>query len=140
MDNRSIARELDVTPTMVNLVVRNPLVQAEISRRRKEQQRVTDERLGSRIDGAIGVLKAAEAKAAMKMVDMIDHHDARIAISAAKDVLDRGGIGTSGVGTTQLNISGDRIQLLLVALRESKSYDGPSANESELQGLLKESA
>lgn len=128
----AIARTLALTAQSVNLVLKQPLVQAELVRRRRESSE--DDILQMDADAtrgkALSILEQATIPAAQKFVDLLDSPDDAIKLRAAEKILDRalGPTGPGGKAGLVVNISAEHVQLLNLALQESFNGSVSSAD------------
>lgn len=128
LNNTQMAQLLGKRRETVGLIIKTPIFQNELSRRRLEQQKKIDTRVSEEIGGALGVLNRNAENAANTIVSLLNDLDSRVQLTAAKEILDRSGIGVQREGQMPvIHINGDRVQVLLAALKESRSFEEPSA-------------
>lgn len=117
-----IAEELDTTPQSVYMASMSPLFQAELVRRREQQNRVSDAGTAQQRATATQVLSEAAVGAATELVTIARTGSEKARLTAVRDILDRTGYGRSSEsllgGATVLK--GERLELLIIALRESR--------------------
>jgi hypothetical protein len=119
MTNVEVAKAAGVTATTVAAVVNCPLGQAELSRRRNAIEMATNSGLASQVVLSKKVLDDASLQAATTMRTLLDDGDASIRFRSAKDILDRAA-GMNNQGTTVVVVNADRLQNLMIAMRESR--------------------
>lgn len=121
-DSRTIAQTLGMQPATISMILKSPLVQAEIARIRADNREASV--LGMDRDAVLGkarsILEQACEKAAKKHEELLESPDASIQLRAASSILDRV-YGKTGEQRSSLvvNITGEQIQLLSLALKES---------------------
>jgi len=86
-----IARELGMSENGVSNIVRSPIFQRELTRRRVEQRRRVDEAEVVRLLNAHDLLDGAAAEAARQHVSLLHSSKERIRQISAMDILDRAG-------------------------------------------------
>lgn len=127
LSERDIAGQLEMTPQAIGMILRSPIVQDELSRRRTQQEHRNDEEMVRGVSKAREILNENSATAASKMVELLDSPDPRVAQMSAKDILDRTLAPAEGGRGMQVTVlSEGAIQLLQVALSEDKELKGPS--------------
>lgn len=130
LKNVDIAEQMDCTDVSVGMILRSPIVQAEIARRRTTVDRKVDDATANVIQRAKQIMENASTSAAQKLVEQIDHDDPRVAQAAAKSILEEtfgSGVSKTPHSVIQINIS--QMAVLQQALREISS---PSSLESSL--------
>lgn len=132
--NVVIAETLGMRPESVNLILRSPLVQAELARRRREDS--TPEMMRMDKDAVLGkarsILEQATEKASLKLVELVDSPDASIQLRAAEKILDRVFGKDKDTGAAVINITSEHVQLLSIALKESRDeVVKPNSDASE---------
>lgn len=132
LDRTIIAQRLDMTPENVTLVMKSPLFQDELSRRRSSLNRSKDDLIASEHQSAASVIKEAALTAASEMTNLLQDTDARVRLAASKDILDRAGIGRDASGMPVVHVTADKVQLLIVALDESRRLREP---QTQLAGV-----
>jgi hypothetical protein len=118
-----IAEQMSMSTNAIRLIRSSPRVQHEISIRRREHQKASDEIRRSEIDTARLLIENAAADAARTHIDIMRNPelDARVRQSSATEILDLAfGREGSSKGTT-ININANQVALLTKALEES--YD-----------------
>lgn len=119
LKNVDIAEEMDCTAESVGMILRSPIVQSEISRRRSTVDRRVDEATANVVVRAKEILEKASTKAAEKLVEQIDHKDPRVAQSASKTILEETfGTGAGKSSSTVIQINVKQFAVLQQALQE----------------------
>lgn len=119
LKNVDIAEEMDCTAESVGMILRSPIVQAEISRRRGMVDRKVDDATANVIQRAKQIMENASTSAANKLVEQIDHDDPRVAQAAAKSILEETfGSGASKSSHTVIQINVKQMAVLQQALAE----------------------
>lgn len=119
-----IARALGKHNNTVHFLVKSPLFQDLLARRRQEQTRQIDAALVKQTVDASTIIHKASTGAARKLVELLDTGDHKIQLLASKDILDRAGFVPKQAGQQNLvvcNINVDMAQNLMIALRESQA-------------------
>lgn len=130
-DDGTIAQMLDMARYSISQIRRSPLVQAELTRRRRE----SDEPVIAALDrnAILGkakvVLEDAAEKAAQTQVHLLEAEDESIKLRASNSILDRV-FGKAEESRPVIHISAEQVQLLNIALQESTNghYEEPAAN------------
>jgi len=128
--NEVIAKTIEVHRDTVGYITRSPLFQAELARRRKEDN--TEEILGMDRDAIIGkarsILEQSVEAAAEKHVELLDTEDPALQMRAASQILDRvfGKAEEKSVRPV-VSLSAENVQLLIIAMKES-----PNAQDGKL--------
>lgn len=118
LKNTEIAEEMDNTAESVGMILRSPIVQEELARRRYAVDKVSDQAVGNVAARAKEILAAASANAAQLLVDQIDHQDPRVAQNAALSILEES-FGTKNGGPAMVvNINTNQLALLQQTLSE----------------------
>jgi len=122
VDTRSIASRLNVSPRVVTMVIASPIFQEELSRRRKGVERDLDSEYSSGVRQAKKILDEAAAEAAQFHVDLVRNaqEETRLRQISAKEILDRVLGPESKNSATSVVMSIDQVNLLSVALKESR--------------------
>lgn len=119
-----IADMVGMAPQSVSLILRSPLVQAELVRRRSQSQDAKI--LGMDNDAMLGkarsILEKAAEKAAKTVEHCLDDDDGTLRLRAANSILDRVfGKADEKSSRQVLNITSDQTNLLILAIQESHS-------------------
>ena len=128
--NEVVATTLDLNKDTIRYLIRSPLFQAELSRRRKEDS--TEEILGMDRDAIIGkarsILEQSVEAAAEKHVELLGTEDPALQMRAASQILDRvfGKAEEKSVRPV-VSLTAENVQLLVLAMKES-----PNAQANEL--------
>lgn len=121
MSRRDIAKRVSLTPEAVGMILRAPIVQDELARRRERIERKIDEHIALRVVDAKRIIEEASARAAEKQVELLDADSPRVRQSAAKDILDRTiGKRPSDASPPSVVFDARTINMLQVALQESQ--------------------
>ena len=118
LKNTEIAEEMDNTAESVGMILRSPIVQEELARRRYAVDKVSDQAVGNVAARAKEILAAASANAAQLLVDQIDHQDPRVAQNAALSILEESFGTKSGGPAMVVNINTNQLALLQQTLSE----------------------
>lgn len=118
----TIGEMIGMNPQSVSLILRSPLVQAELSRRRGASQDAKI--LGMDNDAMLGkarsILEKAAEKAAKTVEHCLDDDDGSLRLRAANSILDRVfGKADEKSSRQVLNITSDQTNLLVLAIQES---------------------
>ena len=141
-DVKPIADSLGMSPASVGLVLRSPIVQSEIARRRKASTEV--EIMGQDRSAAIGkarsILDGAAESAAIATENLLLEEKPEIRLKAAKTILDFAlASGKDERRGSVVNITAEQITLLNTAIKESNnelySTHRPAANPSERRSI-----
>lgn len=119
LKNVEIAKVMKMSPENVSLVLSSPLFQDELAKRREQRNRIKDEIAGVQENDANRILADAESTAAQTMSDLLQSQDEKMKFSAAKDILDRRGLG-KGTQVPVTHITIDRLNLLVQAQNEAE--------------------
>lgn len=141
---KTIAQALDKSVGSVNSVIRSPLFQLELTKRRAANSEVTIGGLdrSAHMNKAMSLLEAAGEKAANTLTDLLEDKDPSIQLRSANSILDRVFHKTGDERNVVVNITAENLQLLQVALKESSyvqpnqrlTADSPDAKCSESSG------
>lgn len=133
-DAKVIAEALEMNVGSVKILLKDPLVQSEIARRKAADD--TTEIMGMDRNAAMGkarsILEQASIKAAGVHEQLLESPDGSIALRAAKQILDRV-FGEKEKGSHQVfNITAENVSLLNLALKESDNVrkHAPTADEA----------
>ncbi len=118
----TIAKTLDMSTHTISGILRSPLAQAELARRRKELRET--EVLGMDRDATLGkarsILEQASERAATVSTELLECPNPTIALKAANSILDRVfGKGSDDRRSMVVNITAEHVDLLNLALKES---------------------
>ncbi len=123
--HKDIAHIVGMTPEGISLIISSSLFQDEVSRRRKIRNETMDDNHNGSTLEVKGILEENAAKAAEVQVKLLESKDEAIKLRASGSILDRVlGKPQSNVISERSNgltISADQVQILQVALSESKS-------------------
>lgn len=147
-DNKTIAQTTGSSIGQVNLILRSPVAQSEIARRRKESSEATI--LGLDRSAILGkarsILDQATEHAAVTLENELLADKPEVRIKAANSILDRAlGGGKDDRRASVVNVTAEQIQLINLALKESQdvysllpanqaSADTPELGSSEVHG------
>lgn len=124
MGRAEIAREMDVTPQCVSLVVNSPVFQQQLSRRRERRERAEDQGSGIAAARAREVLDNAAEQAAEKHVALLGSEDDAIAQRSASEILDRTGVTRQAQRKDNEHagvlIDAQQLNVILLALEEDE--------------------
>ena len=129
-NNEVIATTVDLHRDTIGYITRSPLFQAELTRRRKEDN--TEEILGMDRDAIVGkarsILEQSVEAAAEKHVELLETEDPSLQMRAASQILDRvfGKAEEKSVRPV-VSLTAENVQLLVLAMKES-----PNAQVNEL--------
>ena len=120
MRGTDIATTLGVRRETVSRILKSPLFQDTLARRRAERDGAVDAVRAEGVSAARDALNGAARKAVDKLVGLLDSDSEHTALAAAKVVLDKtltdAGTDTPTVTFTQVNVN-----MLTTALRESRN-------------------
>lgn len=122
-DNITIAKAVGTSQSQVNLVLRSPVAQAEIARRRRESTEA--EVLGLDRSAIVGkarsILDQASQAAAATLENELLAEKPEVRIKAANSILDRAlGKGIDDRRASVNNITAEQVTLINLALKESE--------------------
>jgi len=122
---RDIAQAVDMTPEGVGLIMRAPLFQDALARRRKEQSIRVDEAKAEDSQRARGVLEQAAVAAAETQVALLQAEKEDVKLRASNSILDRiiGPASAQAKGPVVM-INAETVQLLQLAIAESAKSAG----------------
>lgn len=140
-----IGKELGCHPDTVTNVSHSPIFQDELARRRARIERQRDDAAAVETFQAKQVIEEAAVDAARAQVDALESPQATIKLRAADAILDRalgkGGPAKADTTPGTIVLSAERIDLLMLALRESRELErehgrrpGPDGDGLELEG------
>lgn len=141
-DSDIIAKVVEMDKGSVNMVIRSPIFQAELARRRRESREdelLTLDRRAT-ISKAQSLLEQATVGAVTKIEDlMYNGKNEAIQLRSAQDILDRALSAGDKAGSLTVNVTAETIQLLTLALKESHNAkhelvpaaDSPAADAPE---------
>lgn len=121
-DNKAIALTTGTSISQVNLVLRSPIAQAEIARRRKESTEATTLGLdASAVRGkALSILEQASCAAATTLENELLAEKPADRLKAANSILDRAiGGGRDERRGSIINITSEQIALINLSIKES---------------------
>lgn len=126
MSTKDIAEVTGRTPQCISMVLRSPLFQQELSKRREMQIEKIDQTVGSTIAAARAKIEGAAERAADTEIELLGAPDHSVRRQAAQYILDKA-LGTSREPTgATIIIQGDNLNLLNLALSESDHMKGTS--------------
>lgn len=115
-----IAERLGYTREGVTVVQSSPCYQHELARRRANHEQVHDQTVASTVVEARAKLDGLAEAAVDKLKVHLESADARISMMSVKEILDRADGLAPTKGPVQVEVlNADRMQLLLLAVRES---------------------
>ncbi len=122
-DNTTIAKTVGTSIGQVNLILRSPVAQAEIARRRKESTEA--DILGLDRSAVVGkarsILDQASQAAAATLENELLAEKPEVRIKAANSILDRAlGKGLDDRRASVSNITAEQVTLINLALKESE--------------------
>lgn len=118
--NRQIAEQMNRTPEGIGLVLKSPLVQGELSRRREIQNQAQATGSANTLNRAKEILIEAAVPAANTLVSLLDAQDDSIKRQSANDIFKMiyGTEGTKAPSATVINI--EQMNVLIQALKEDR--------------------
>jgi len=118
-----IAGEMKRTPESVGMILKSPLVQNELSRRRALLEPKIDKDISNSVSRAKELIEETSESAAKEMKSLLREESPRIRYSAARDILDRamGRAQDKNEKPPTLVIDAETINLLQIAGKESLS-------------------
>jgi hypothetical protein len=147
-DRKQICEATELSPWAVSAITRSPIFQAEIARRRRQDDHVALEvereaevgKVRSMKDQARQILEDASPEAATALRELVGSQNDGVRMQSAKTVLDRvfADEGPSK-GGVNINISAEDANLLVVALKESNDAKG-QRYDARCNGTLSEGA
>ena len=136
-NTETISKTTGMSVRGINMLKRSPLFQSELVRRR-EQANETELMSLDRtaiMGKARSILEQATEKAARTVEKLMGSDDAAIQLRAAESVLDRvfGKKGEGKQGGMVVNISAEQVNLLALALQESKPENHKVPDETAIK-------
>ena len=125
---KEIAQALDCTPQSVSLVMRSPLFQSEIARRRDMREKVQDDVAASTVVEARAKLDSLAVEAVDVQGKLLNSEDDGVALRASDSILKRVLDTHDGVEGA-VNLSVESLQILQLSVRESSDYREGEADE-----------
>jgi hypothetical protein len=119
LGRKEIAEKVGATPESVGLVLKSPMAQDEMARRRERRQRKQDASSVDAMQRARETLEKGSLDAAKTLVGLLENRDAAIAQRSAVAILDRA-FGKDDRGQASVVINADTVQLLQAAISESR--------------------
>lgn len=118
-----IAEKVSKTPESIGMVLKSPLVQSELARRRALLEPKVDEAIISEVTEAKKTIDEAANVAAETQVGLLSDESSRVRFSAARDILDRamGRAQDKDQKAPMVVIDAETVNLLSVAMQESQS-------------------
>lgn len=135
--NASIAQVLNRTPESVSLVVNAPMFQEEVSRRRAEKNKSTDQATGIGLAETERILEEQSVFAATKLGHLLNSKDEKIQQTSAVAILQQtfgrqkalnAGAALGGI----VVIASDKLALLERALSEDPRSGSNTSNDQNL--------
>lgn len=127
LDTKTIAEEVGMTPNAVGIVLRSPVAEAEMARLRSkdpEPELIRQDVAASR-GKAESILNGALEKAALTQVSLLEAQNESVRLKATQVLLDRVfGQGPDSRRNSVINITAESVQLLALAIKESKNVNG----------------
>lgn len=120
MATKAIADAVKVSTAMVNLTVNSPIFQDSLARRRREREHKADKVAVDHISAAHKAIEEAANDAVTVHTKLMNSGDERVALMSAKNILDKAFEGKSHGGGAKVVIEAGTVNLLNVALEESK--------------------
>lgn len=121
--NVTIAKIVGMTTGAISLILRSPLVQSELKRRRESSTEIEVMKLDREaVRGkALSILEQESSTAAETIVQLMGCEDPSIQLRSAVSILDRVFPKENGTGGTVVNVelTGEHAQLLVLAMKES---------------------
>ena len=128
MSTKDIAEVCDRTPQSISMILRSPLFQEELSKRRSAQVQKIDQTVGSTVAAARSRIEGAADRAAEVEISLLNSVDDSVKRQSAQYILDKA-LGTSKEPTgATIIIQGDNLNLQNVALAESDHMKGKVIN------------
>ena len=93
LKQKEIARELDLSEQAVSSIVRSKVFQEHLPQRRRELAQVSDSDEGYEPTSVLSRLHRSALPSATRLVELLGSDDERIALAAARAILDRAGYG-----------------------------------------------
>lgn len=127
-----IAKACEMTAVNVANILDSQLGQAELARRRKEQNQQVDAVAVTSSAEAARILDEASVLAANKVVDLAQNAESqKVQLSAAAMILERQGLGRAAAIQPVTHITVDRLQVLIQAFAESNSLSSSTKQLTE---------
>lgn len=127
MSQVDIAKVLGISQPSVSMIVKSPVFQDEMERRKIRKEEMTDEVAALALDEARIRLEKAGLSAVDKMTQLVESQDENMQFKASKDILDRVmGRSMETVGNVTNNVmvlEGEALKNLTSALKESKERE-----------------
>lgn len=123
-NQKEIAAAYGMTTAAIGLILKSPLFQDALARRRAEQQKTLDSGQVDNLQLAKNILDVNAPRAAMVLNEQLDASDQKLRQTAAVEILNR----TTGKGPVEqgstgavLQLAGTAMQALMLALSESNA-------------------
>jgi len=124
-DNKTIAQALGISTVTVSSIINAPLFQHELSRRRRDHERQSDELRLKTLQQAKAQLENAATQAVEKHISLMEHsEDERVQLASAKSILDRVFHPSESRDSQKgIVLNADSVKILQVAIKESLPQD-----------------
>jgi len=121
---KEISKEVGRGGAWVSNVIKSPVFQSEMSRRRKGIEQSLDKQAVEQVEEAKRILQEGAADAAQLHVDIVrdKEEDARVRQISAKEILDRT-FGDSKFVPQAIVMSVEQLNNLSIAISESQSFE-----------------
>jgi hypothetical protein len=129
---KEIAQALDITPEGVGTIMRSPVFQDELARRREELNKEVNQRLATIPEQAKKELEDAALTAARTHIDLLNPDtcpDPKVRQASANAILDRVLEKNQAQAGQVILLSAESVQLIQLALKEC---GGPPSEAMEL--------
>lgn len=129
-----IAKELGMHAVSVGLIVRSPVFQNELAKRRSERDQEDKVLRQTNLVQAKSILENGASKAAEVQVNLLGSEDERVQLASSNSILDRVFGDEKGPVQGSVVINTESVQLLNLAVQESRAFDiSPPAPKSLTQ-------
>lgn len=118
LKNIQIAEEMDCTPESVGMILRSPIVQEEIARRRNMVDRKVDEATANVVARAKQILEQNTERAATVLCEQIGSEDKRLSQNACLEVLEMAFGQKSNTQGPTVVVNADQVLILQQTLSE----------------------
>lgn len=121
MTRKDIAEKYGMTPEGVGGIMKSPIFQDEVARRREKVHGAQEEQIAISTQDIRSKLNQASERAADTMIGLMDAPTPEMRFKSSQYVLDRvlGKEAPAGPATGMITIQADQLQILLVAMKES---------------------
>lgn len=137
-----IAVKLGRSPVGVGLIINSPAFQKEISRRRNQQNRRTDEAVGTYLSKAEKIIDESSIKAAETLRALMSSNDEKIKLASSKSILEsiysrqKLQASNGGGSASVVVITPQGLDLLRRALEEDPAEQSSTIDDSFVDGEL----